>query len=431
MKTPALFAVSLVALTTGQTTFPYDLNTTFTTSGPRNVRRDAGTYGPAVEEVHYYYDQWPIGISVSRRGRIFACYTRGTYNYTLGEISNLTAEVPYPNAELNSPPGGLANVTNGLLLGSADRDHFISVQALFNTPDDRLWVLDTGRPTVNQTGTPAIAYAAPGGPKLVAINLTTNSIERSYYFPSSVHYPDSYMNDIRFDLRPNVTESGQGLAYIVDSSNEGRNGFIILDLGTGESWRHLTQNAGTLRINEDVPSYNGIPSYVHQRQSSMTWQSEGLDGIELSADGEVLFFSPLTGDFLYSVETKYLRVNPSTDPLATVVANDNVKFLGGRGGNANGFSGDSNGNVYMLMPEHNAIYIYNSTTHQTIPYVRDPRIIWPDSANAGWDGYLYYNINQLPYQADWNNGVDGRQYPGLILRSKLVDGATKGGLNLV
>ena len=44
-----------------------------------NVRRDSGITGPAVEEVHYYYDQWPIGLAVSKQGRIFVCYTRGTY----------------------------------------------------------------------------------------------------------------------------------------------------------------------------------------------------------------------------------------------------------------------------------------------------------------------------------------------------------------
>lgn len=44
-----------------------------------NVRRDSGLTGPAVEEVHYYYDQWPIGLAVSKQGRIFVCYTRGTY----------------------------------------------------------------------------------------------------------------------------------------------------------------------------------------------------------------------------------------------------------------------------------------------------------------------------------------------------------------
>jgi hypothetical protein len=67
----------------------------------------------------------------------------------------------------------------------------------------------------------------------------------------------------------------------------------------------------------------------------------------------------------------------------------------------------------------------SSTTLQAEPYVRDPRIIWPDSANVGFDGYIYFNINQLPYQPDWNDGVDRRQHPGLILRSKLPDGAGK------
>ena len=43
----------------------------------------------------------------------------------------------------------------------------------------------------------------------------------------------------------------------------------------------------------------------------------------------------------------------------------------------------------------------------------------------GFDGHIYFNINQLPYQPDWNDGVDYRQYPGLILRSKLPDGANK------
>ena len=44
-----------------------------------NVRRDFGLSGPPVEEVHYYYDQWPIGLALSKQGRIFVCYTRGTY----------------------------------------------------------------------------------------------------------------------------------------------------------------------------------------------------------------------------------------------------------------------------------------------------------------------------------------------------------------
>lgn len=71
-----------------------------------------------------------------------------------------------------------------------------------------------------------------------------------------------------------------------------------------------------------------------------------------------MYYSPLTSNYLYSIETKYLRANPNKDARAIRAAFDNVHDLGQRGGNANGFAGDSLGNVYMLMPEHNAIFIY-------------------------------------------------------------------------
>lgn len=384
MKTQTTLLCISSSLFTGRTTsqtppnFPTDLNSTFTTTGPRNIRVDTGTYGPPVEEFHYFYDQWPIGLAVSKTGRVFTCYTRGTYAYTLGEVVNQTAEAAYPSPALNTPPAGLATtIIAGVAFGSADAAHFVSVQALYVTPDDTLWVLDTGRPTVNQTGRISMPYAAPGGPKLVAVDLATDAVVRTYTLPADVHYPDSYMNDVRFDMRANATASGGGIAYIVDSSNEGRTGFIMIDLGTGESWRQLDQHPSTLRAREDVPSYNGIPSYFRQHGHPLDFQPEGLDGIEMDQYGEVcgflrlkmrglfaddgsqvMYYSALTTDYLYSIETKYLRTNPSTEPLANKLAFDNVKNLGQRGGNANGFAGDSLGNVYMLMPENNAIYIY-------------------------------------------------------------------------
>jgi len=42
----------------------------------------------------------------------------------------------------------------------------------------------------------------------------------------------------------------------VDWSNEGRTGgFIMIGLGTGESWRQLSQHPSTLRTYAVVPSY--------------------------------------------------------------------------------------------------------------------------------------------------------------------------------
>ena len=125
---------------------------TFQNSSQTILRVDSGSYGPEIEEVHYYYEQWPIGIAVSSTGRIFASYTRGNYTFTLGETVNKTAERPYPSAGLNLPVNQLNTTWNGIMFGSGNTTGLISVQALYITPasssrPETLWVVDTGRPT--------------------------------------------------------------------------------------------------------------------------------------------------------------------------------------------------------------------------------------------------------------------------------------------
>ncbi|KAK5116534.1 hypothetical protein LTR85_009159 [Meristemomyces frigidus] len=395
------------------------------------LRVDNGTYGPEIEEVHYFYDQWPIGIAVASDGRIFTTYTRGTDEYTLGVVVNETAEEPYPSAALNLGPDELNTTWHGIAFGSGNASAFISVQAVYitsntSTRPETLWVLDTGRPTVyNAQMDPSMPYAQPGGPKLVAISLANDTIYQTFTFPSTVHYPDSYLNDLRFDLRANVSgTSGQGIAYLVDSSNEGRPGFIMVDLGTGESWRRLSEDPSVLRGAEDIPSYQGHPFYLRQKGMAVSGQLEGLDGIQLTPDGKTVYYSPLSQNYLYSIPSANLR-EKDTNPLAELQAHANVSNHGQRGGNANGFEGDSNGLIYQLIPTQNAIYYYDPNDGQTHGFVRDPRILWNDGASIGADGYIYMNINQLPYQPDWNNGVDLRVYPGAILRCKLPNNGTK------
>lgn len=389
------------------------------------LRVDNGTYGPAIEEVHYYYDYWPIGLAVASDSRIFVCYTRGEYDYTVSVVTNMTSESPYPSASLNLAPDMLNTTFNGISFGSANSTALISVQALYITPatstrPETLWLLDTGRPTIQtSTGEYTMPYAQPGGPKVMGVNLSNNTIYTTYTFPSTVHYPDSYMNDIRFDLRPS-----HDVAYIVDSSNEGRTGFIVLNLTDGTSWRRLTQHPSVLRTPNALPSYQGHPFYYRNPTQSISHQQEGLDGIQITPDGNYLYYSPLTSQELYRIPTANL-LTPPTNPLAELAASGNVSYLGQRGGEANGFEGDSNGRIYMLMPTHNAIYYYDPQDLQVHGFVRDPRILWPDSASIGADGYFYMNINQLPYQDQWNNGEELRIRPGAILRAKIGGNGTK------
>lgn len=312
---------------------------------------------------------------------------------------NDTAEKPYPSAEINVPLDQLNTTWNGMAFGSGNATGLISVQALYVTSPgagrpETLWAIDTGRPTVRKAqGVPSMPYAQPGGPKLVAISLENDTVYQIFTLPPGVHYPDSYLNDLRFEFTPELSgTSGKGIAYLVDSSHEG---FIMLDLGTGESWRRLTRDASTLPGQDALPSFQGRPTYSHTKGGAFGWQGTGLDGMQISSDGARMYYSPLTTDYLYSVPTANLRERDSMNALAEVQARANVSNHGQCGGTANGFEGDSHGLIYQLMPEQNAIFAIDPAEGRTKPFLRDPRLIWPDGASVGTDGYIYVNV-RLP-----------------------------------
>jgi len=81
--------------------------------GEELLLRDPGVYGPALEVVHLYWDQFPTGIAVSKEGRRFSNYPgaldpnntfRGTEpRYTIAELLSNDTERAFPSAEMNSP----------------------------------------------------------------------------------------------------------------------------------------------------------------------------------------------------------------------------------------------------------------------------------------------------------------------------------------
>lgn len=135
---------------------------TFQNSNETFLRVDTGSYGPAIEEVHYFYQDWPVGFAVSSAGRIFVSYYPGNVTFTLGEVVNSTSEKAYL-PQYNLPSENLTQTIDDTLLGSQNASAFISVQALYVTPKtntrpEMLWVLDTGRPNDG----PQMAYGLPG-----------------------------------------------------------------------------------------------------------------------------------------------------------------------------------------------------------------------------------------------------------------------------
>jgi sugar lactone lactonase YvrE len=298
-----------------------------------------------------------LGITVSGSGRKFSNYPAGldanntntgsNKKYAVAELIGNSTETPYPSAEINNPPGGAINYTTTPATGANYPNYLIGVQSVVLDPKDRLWILDTGR-ALTPDGT--LVLASYGGPKLIGVNIQDNSIIKTIVFPTTVAFGDSYLNDVRFDLRPSVSSSGQGVAYITDSSSEGRNGIIIVDLGSGESWRHLDNIAEVSAERGFVPYVWGQPLYyIPGPGKPLTTVPLGSDGIALSADGEDLYFGPVGGRGLYSVSTARLRDRSQTSELLAQAAVQNR----GQRGVSDGFETDTNGFIYAGNMEQN------------------------------------------------------------------------------
>ncbi|OAL33212.1 hypothetical protein AYO20_07529 [Fonsecaea nubica] len=384
--------------------------------------RDPVSVGPPLELMHLYFDEWPTGVAVSASGRMFSCYSLGldytNTRYQVAELGSNNTEIPFPSAQVNSPPGGAVNYSTNPPTTKGLSDYLMSVQSVVVDPKDRLWILDTGRALLSN-GT--LTTSNFGGPKLVGVDLTKNSVFQIILFPPTVAYPDSYPNDVRFDLRSSLTTSGQGIAYITDSSSEGRNGIIVVDLGTGESWRHL-ENIPQVR--PELGFYVNVwgdSVYVNAGSgTSISRVAFGADGITLSNDGDVLYFSVVAGRHLYGVPTSRLRDRSASSEL---FATASVMDLGQKGV-SDGLESDSNGIVYAGSVETDSIVTSNHQNGTVQTYVKDPRIGWTDTFSVAGN-YLYFTENQLWRGASYQGGIDMRVKPYALYRVPLLNNATK------
>ncbi|KAF2083245.1 hypothetical protein K490DRAFT_70000 [Saccharata proteae CBS 121410] len=395
----------------------------------QNLVTDPGVAGPPLELVHVYYDEWPTGIAVSSTGRMFSNYPPGfdknntndgtNGKYTVAELISNSTERAYPSVEINNPPGGAINYSTYPATGANYPNYLIGVQSVVIDPLDRLWILDTGR-ALTPNGT--LVPSSYGGPKLIGVSLSNNTIFSTILFPPTVAYPDSYLNDVRFDLRPNLTTTGKGIAYITDSSNEGRNGIIIVDLGTGESWRHLDSNPAVRAQGQFVAFVWGTPLYSIPGPSlPATYTPVGSDGITLSADGADLYWSAVGSRYLHSVPTARLR---DRSTFSEILAQSSVVNRGQKGV-SDGFESDSEGIVYFGNVEQGSVDWYSPVNGTTGVLVRDPRLNWIDTFSVSTDGYLYFTTNQLFLTPSFYPGTDRRVRPFALFRVKLPNGGSK------
>ncbi|MDQ2710742.1 MAG: major royal jelly family protein [Acidobacteriota bacterium] len=335
----------------------------------------------SLTEVYKNNDFQLTGISVSKTGRLFVNFPRWSDRYLNAVIEVMPdgSVKPFPDKEWNQ--WDLKPATAG--------NHFVCVQSVVVDDSDALWILDPAAP--------ALASVVPGGAKIVKVDLKTNQVSRVISFGPDVALPDSYLNDVRFDL-PRHT------AYMTDS---GHGGLVILDLESGKAHRALDRHPSVL-------VEQGVQVVVDGKQLLANGKPPqfNADGIALSPDGEYVYYKPVTAKTLYRVKTETLR-DPNASPESATSAVEKVATTFP----TDGLWMDKNRNLYLSDVEHNAVTVF-TPDGKLQRIATDNRLQWPDTFSEGPDGAIFISASHINDSPTYNQGKSTRTQPYMVFKFK-------------
>ena len=309
-----------------------------------------------LEEVAESDRQW-TGVAVAAGERIFVCFPRWSDDVpvSVAELNSDGTLISYPDAAMNQWSPGMSAA-----------DHFVCVQSVVVDAENFLWILDPANPQ--------FAGVVPGGPKLLKVDLGSNTIIKRYNFDSTIAPTNSYLNDVRIDVNNQV-------AYITDS---GAGAIIVIDLSSGQMRRVLANHYST-KSDKAILTIEG----KQWRREDGSFPQVHADGIALDPFGDYLYYHALTGRNLFRLHTRNLR-DFSTTEKAIAKEVQPIVHHGGTDGMA--FAKD--GNLYLTGIEYNAIRRAHPNRHIETVAV-DERFSWPDSIAVDENGALYITTSQI------------------------------------
>ena len=316
------------------------------------------------------------GIATTPAGRMFLPFSRidGSVGPQVVEWKD-GKPVPFPDA-----------AWNGWKTGDDPAKAFVRVNALRIGPRGALWIVDVGAPGL---GNPKL----PHGPKIVKVDLETNTIARIYDLDAATN-DKSFIDDIRFHGRN---------AYITDA---GSPGVIVLDTATGETRRVLdgdpSMTAQRPLTAEDhvLRGPNGKPVRIH------------ADQLEVSPDGKFFYYQPASGP-MSRIATRYLDDPKLTSPQLAKHVTTFAKTP-----STGGTAIDADGNIYVSdTDKQRVLKLHPDGTDEV--FVQDPRLVWVDAMWIDGAGYLYMPAAQLDRMAPFNDGVDKVHYPISVFKTKI------------
>ncbi len=281
---------------------------------------------------------------------------------TLSKLKKVGKEyklVPYPSEQLNdiNNPDGLKAV-----LGfEVDRNNV-------------MWILDQG----HVAGKPT----KPGDEKLILWDIDKNKEIQRYNFTSKdTNNQCSFLNDVAVD-------NDSGFAYITDSGifcQPLDGGLIVYNSKTNTTRRVLSATKFTNNAKNFFFNINGEPV------TSNGPMKTGADGIALSGDKKTLYWTNLTGNTLYSINTAILQDFSRSE----AELESSVNVVTTLPSNTDGMTADRDNNLYMSGLTINGLMKYDAKTGDVSRFVYDKTMVWPDTLSWGTDGSLYFSTNTL------------------------------------
>ncbi|WP_246663549.1 major royal jelly family protein [Phyllobacterium endophyticum] len=307
------------------------------------------------------FDHQVTGVTVSEDGRIFVNFPRWSEDVPVSvvEVMKDGSIKPYPDDEWNA-------WRNVKMSEISPKDHFVTVQSVVADQKGSLWVVDPAAPNSEKT--------VKDGPKLVQVDLKTNTVKKVYPFSPEVAGPASYLNDVR------IAPDG-AFAYFTDSGSPG--GLVVLDLRSGKAWRVLSDDPSTQAEKDVVVETDGKPL----RRPDGRQPQFNADSIALATDGKTLYFKALTGKTMYRVPTEALQ-KAEADPGA--VRPEKVADTEP----TDGLWIDQQNRIYLSTMSNNGIKILG-IEGKLMPFIEDSRLRWPDTFAQGPDGTMYVTASHI------------------------------------
>lgn len=243
-----------------------------------------------------------------------------------------------PDGSLRPFPGG---AWNGWRPGADGLNAFVFVNTVHIFDGRTIWCVDTGAEVHR--------HAKPGAQKLVQLDCDTGAVLQIVRFDRAVTPAGARVNDLRFH------------ASLIYMTENGLGALIVHDLRTGRSIRRLAGRSVTAEA----------------------------DLIEVSPDGQWLYWAPASGPVFRRIRTRYL-----TDPrLSDDDLLPRVEVFC-RKPSSGGSCMDTLGNLYISDADRRRIILRSPAGREAV-LVSDPGLISPDALFIDRHRTLYIPASQI------------------------------------